>query len=327
MGARRRGSAAADAGVGAPCALRRPARPPDRRRAVRPLGNGPRAVAGVDARPPAARAGRERDVERDGDSQGDLDRPQRGDRRGADDVAARLGSPARRGREEGDRRQVGRRPARLDRPPSAPCRGGIRRRRQAEDAGGSRAPRGVAGRRDRRGGRVDRRGDARTEPSRAGGDDHERLRLRRLRRSRVHARRSLPPHTRGIVLRQAGPEAVPPGARRLGSRRRDGPLRRRLPPGRPGVHGGARARRQSRARRVRAAAPLARAPARLRRAAAADPGRGRTRARHSLGEGVRVPRRRAADPRGGAAGRRRRAADPGHGRRHRRRTGRRRGAA
>ena len=76
---------------------------------------------------------------------------------------------------------------------------------------------------------------------------------------------------------------------------------------RPRVGGDARARRPPRAARLRAAPPLARAPARLRGAAAADPGGGRPRPRRALGEGVRVPRGRAADPRRRAAGRRRRA--------------------
>ena len=42
-------------------------------------------------RPPAARAGRERDVERDGYPEGDLDRAQRRDRRRHDDLPARAG--------------------------------------------------------------------------------------------------------------------------------------------------------------------------------------------------------------------------------------------
>ena len=59
---------------------------------------------------------------------------------------------------------------------------------------------------------------------------------------------------------------------------------------------------------VRAAPPLARAPARLGGAAAPDPRGRRPRPRRPLREGVRVPRGRAADPRARAARRRRRGA-------------------
>ncbi len=62
-------------------------------------------------------------------------------------------------------------------------------------------------------------------------DDFAGLEYARGDRFRAHARR--------LVLRQARPEAVPARARGVGSRRRDGPVPRRLPPGRPGVHGGA----------------------------------------------------------------------------------------
>ena len=71
-------------------------------------------------------------------------------------------------------------------------------------------------------------------------------------------------------------------------------------------------------------APLARAAARLRGAAAADPRGRRPRQGRALRQGVRVPRRRAADPRRRAARRRGRRADPRDRRRRRRRPGRRR---
>ncbi len=136
--------------------------------------------------------------------------------------------------------------------------------------------------------------------------------------------RRLPPHAHGLVLRQARPEAVPARARRLRARGRERALRRRLPARRPGVHDRARARRPGRADRPRAAAALARAPARERGAAPAHPRGRRPRTRRALRQGVRVHRRRAADPRDRAAGRCGRAAHPRH-RRRRRRGARRRG--
>src|SRR5205823_1841974 len=72
-----------------------------------------------------------------------------------------------------------------------------------------------------------------------------------------------------------------------------------------------------------AAPARARAPARLGRAPAPDSGRRRARARRPLGQGLRVPRRRAADPRPRAAGRRGGPA-AGRDRRRRRRSARRR---
>ena len=110
---------------------------------------------------------------------------------------------------------------------------------------------------------------------------------------------------------------------RVGARRRRA-LRRRLPRRRPRVGRDARPRRPARADPVRAAPPLARAAARLRGAAAADPRGRRPRAGRPLGEGLRVPRRRAADPRARAARRRRGGAAARDGRRRRRRARRRR---
>ena len=161
--------------------------------------------------------------------------------------------------------------------------------------------------------------------ARPGGHDRERLRLRRLRRAGVPPRGALPHHPHGQLLRQAGPAPVPARARRSRARRRRRPVRRRLPLHRPRVGGPARAGRPARADPVRAAHPLARAAAELRRAAPADPGGRRPRPGRPLRQGVRVPRGRAADPRGGAAGRGRRRPDPrdrSRGRRARRRRGR-----
>ena len=153
----------------------------------------------------------------------------------------------------------------------------------------------------------DRGGGARARAERPGGDDRERLRLRRLRRDGAPRVAAVPDHPHGQLLRPPRPAAVHHRARRVRPRRRR-PLRRRLPPGRPRVGERPRARRPARADPVRTAPPLARAPARLGGAAAADPRGGRPRPRRPLGEGVRVPRRRAADPRRRPARRRRRRA-------------------
>ena len=152
-------------------------------------------------------------------------------------------------------------------------------------------------------------------PRGPGGHDRERLRLRRLRRARVQPRRAVPDHARRLVLRQARPEAVPDRARP--GRRRRRAVRRRLPRDRPRV--GRRHRGPDRADPVRAAPTRARAPARLRGAAAPDPRGRRPRSRRALGEGVRVPRGRAPDPRRRPAGRRGGRADPRDRRRRRRR--------
>ena len=79
---------------------------------------------------------------------------------------------------------------------------------------------------------------------------------------------------------------------------------------RPRVGGDARPRRPARADPVRAARPLARAPARLGGAAAPDPRRGRPRQGRPLRKGLRVSRRRPADPRRRPTRRRRRRPDP-----------------
>ena len=131
--------------------------------------------------------------------------------------------------------------------------------------------------------------------------DRERLRLRRLRRARVRARRAAPHHAYRQLLRQAGSTAVPAGARRLRARRGRA-VRRRLSLLRPGVGGGARARRPARDRRVLAAGRVASPAARLGGAAPARPGCGRA------GKGVLAGRcsstwRRTADPGGGSSGR------------------------
>ena len=80
----------------------------------------------------------------------------------------------------------------------------------------------------------------------------------------------------------------------------------------------------ARADPVRAAGDVARAAARLGGAAAADPRRRRPWQGGALGQGVRVHRGAAADPRAGSARRRRRRSDPRDRRRRRRAAGRRR---
>ena len=92
----RRGAPGADAGMGAPRALRRAERKAPRRGAPRRGGVERATRPGGALRPPCARAGRERDVERDRDPRRDPDRPARGDRRRCHDVAAELGAPGRR---------------------------------------------------------------------------------------------------------------------------------------------------------------------------------------------------------------------------------------
>ena len=77
-------------------------------------------------------------------------------------------------------------------------------------------------------------------PKGQGRDDLERLRLRRLRRARLHAGRALPDHAHRQLLRQARPAPVPDRARGVGARR-PGALPRRLPLRRPRVGRGARA--------------------------------------------------------------------------------------
>ena len=140
----------------------------------------------------------------------------------------------------------------------APRDRGRRGVREGEGARRDRAARCAAGRRDRHGSRCDHRGDACARAEGTRGDDRERLRLRRLRRARVHADRPPPPHARGIVLRQARPEAVPAGARRFRAREHHRPVRRRLQAGRPRVPREPRPRRSRRDRRLRAAAHVAR---------------------------------------------------------------------
>ena len=184
--------------------------------------------------------GRERDVGGDGDPGRYPARPRARDRRRRVDVAASLDAPHRRGDRARDGRTLGRRSPRLARRARPPPR----RHRGDEGEGGDaptrRAARRLARRRDhvRLGG--DLRGDAVARPARARRDDPERLRLRRRRRARAVAVRPVPAHAHRQLLRAARPAAVPPGALRLGARRRDA-LPRRLPRGRPGVGGRARA--------------------------------------------------------------------------------------
>src|SRR5262249_38274931 len=141
----------------------------------------------------------------------------------------------------------------------------------------------------------------------------------------VRTRRSLPDHPHRQLLRQARPEAVPDGARRVRARGRRGALRRRAHHPRPRVGGDARSRRPAGAAAVRLASPRTRVPARLRGAPAPASRSGRPRGPGGAGEDLRVPSRRAADPCRGAADQRRRAPDPRVRARCRRRAGRRRG--
>ena len=250
---RRFESARPDAGLGAPRALHRPQGPEAGRGAVRQGGTRACARPRPACLAPAARAGRERELEPDRDSRRDPDRAQGEDRRRRDHVAAELGAPGRGGGEEGDGRQVGRRSPRLARRPSSPSsreHGGPRKGEGRRGRGPARRP---LGRRDHlRLGR-DRGGGARLLAAREGRDDLERLRLRRLRRAGLHADRPLPDHAHGQLLRQARPPPVPDRARRVGPRR-PGALPRRLPLLRPRVGGRTRARRPAGADPVRARA-------------------------------------------------------------------------
>ena len=83
-----------------------------------------------------------------------------------------------------------------------------------------RAARRVLRRRDHLRLRGDLGGDPRARAARACGDDPERLRLRRCRRSRAASIGALPDHAHGKLLRTPRPKAVLAGARRLGPRRR-----------------------------------------------------------------------------------------------------------
>ena len=165
-------------------------------------------------------------------------------RRRADDVAAELGPLRRRRGQEGDRREVGRRPARLARRAPAPALREHGRAREGEGRPRRRAARRPLRRRDHLRLRRDRRGGAELLAAGTGRDDLERLRLRRLRRARLHPGRPLPDHAHRQLLRQARPAPVPDRARRVRARR-PGALPRRLPLRRQGVGRGAWARRTS----------------------------------------------------------------------------------
>ena len=270
--------------------------------------DGPRARArpGAGHRPPPARPRRERDLEPHRDPGRDPHRAARGDRRRDHDLAARLGALRRRCRAEGDRCALARRPARPARREPAPP---LRHDRGPGAAGGERAARAA-------------RRAARRTPSRCVSEaiadevrglgaagrrphDRERLRLRRLRRARVPARRrgsgsrtrgaSSASATRGRSCRRSHDSGLDAVARFVGDfRSSDREWAESL-----GL--GDRLELVDYAPRARVAA----APARLRGAAPARPGRRRPRQGRPLGEGLRVPRRRPADPRRRAAGRRR----------------------
>ena len=254
----------------------------------------------------------------------------RGDRRRDHDLAAGLGAPRR-------RRGQARRRARAGSPTcatrSSPTRTATRRvPARAREGAATGQTRRAAGRRAAPT-RSSRSSDAIAEEMRAlgaepGRDDRERLRLRRLRRARVPTpgRAAFRLTHTGSFFGRRDPRPFLDGARRSRRRHRR-PLRRRLPRRRPRVGGGARPRRPARAAsrisRGGASLELQRDSEALLLLIPESGGRGRGRA---LGEGVRVPRGRAADPRRRAAGRRRRRADPRDGRRRRRRAGRRRRA-
>ena len=195
---------------------------------------------------------------------------------------------------------------------------------------GAGRPRGRAARRPP--GRRDRRASPRRSPRRcasstrrAGRDDRERLRLRRLRRARVHA----PSDDRfrithaGSFFGKRDPRPFLTALRDRARRRRRA-LPRRLPLDRPRVGGGAGLGDRLELIPYAPHRRLARAAARLRGAAAPDPGGRRPRQGRALREGLRVPRGRAADPRARAAGRRGGGAAARDGRRRRGRARRRR---
>ena len=202
---------AADAGVGAPRALRRPARPAARATSCT-------ARTGLERLGVQARLFGRRLLVPDENVTWNLTAipaairivAARGDRRRADDLAAELGALRRRGGQARDRRALGRRPARLARRPPAPARATSRLVRLKEQG-----EHGVAA-------LVARYADAIVAAAEAIAEEARALeprgpvvtiangsRLRRLRRARVPARRPLPDHARGQLLRQARPAAVP----------------------------------------------------------------------------------------------------------------------
>ena len=235
----------------------------------------------------------------------DPDRASGGDRRGDHDLAARLGALRRCRGSEGDGRALARRPARPARREPAPAR---RHHRDARAAGGERA------------GRAARRSPRRRRLVRLGGD---RGGGARPRRARSRARRSRTGATsttsRGSSTRRR---------RASGSRTPAASSGKRDP--RPFLQAFARLRASTRSRGssatsarrdrewaeslglgdrlelvpLRAARGVAAPAARLGGAAAARPRRRRARQGRALGQGVRVPRRRPADPRGRPTGRR-----------------------
>ena len=126
-----------------------PSRPQAGRGAARQ--GGPRAARhpGAAARPPRARAGRERVVEPDRDPRRDPPRPRARDRRRDHDLAAELDPSRRRRREARDGRALGRRPARLRRRPRPPALGERGRAGEGEGRRRRREARRALGRRDR----------------------------------------------------------------------------------------------------------------------------------------------------------------------------------
>ncbi len=119
----RRRPSGTDAGVDPPCALRRPGRGQTRRRAPRQGRSRALRDPGPAARAAPARAGRERHVGTDRHSGRGADRAGGGDRRRADDVAARLRPPRRCSGAEDHGRAMGGRPSGLARRASAPAGG------------------------------------------------------------------------------------------------------------------------------------------------------------------------------------------------------------
>ena len=192
-------------GVGAPGALSRPERPQAGRGAARHAGRGAAGDAGAPARSPSSRAGRERLVGADGDPRRDPARARARDRRRDHDVAAELDPPV----GAAVKRATGARWVADLR--DSPVAHAHRRSESAAVRAKEKVDLGVAK-------LVARSADAivcvadfiadevrALEPRGERRDDPERLRLRRLRRARLHSRRAPADHAHGQLLRQARP--------------------------------------------------------------------------------------------------------------------------
>ena len=270
---------------------------PDRPQARRgaPRQGGPRAARdpGAAARPPRARPRRERVVEPHRHPRRDPARAQARDRRRDHDLAAELDPPRRRRGEARDRRPLGGRPARLrsSRTPTAAPRARPCARRRRSIVGVAKLVAALGRRRSSASSDFIADEVRALEPRGSVAHDRERLRLRRLRR----ARRTRPARgcgsrtpaassasaTRDRSCRRCTTPALDAVARFLGD------FRSADREWAEGLGLGDRLELIPYAPRV----DLARAAARLRGAAAADPRRGRPRQGRALGQGLRVPRR------------------------------------